>query len=160
MEFFQWGTQYTFHKSSERKMSMAVGFRNILETQDPEQTSNDFTLKTAAYNPLLIFAKNWNDRYFIMFSGGVQITQEIEERQMDHSFPLTTAFHYNFPESDHYVGVEFNKEIEDCAFEMFIRPQVILQVFDDFILGVSFGVPVGIQDVKWTGFLRLAYEFR
>lgn len=160
MEFLQWGTQYTFHTSEKRKISMALAFRNILETKDPNQTDRNFSLATASYNPFLIFAKNWQDKFFFLASGGFQLNQEVVERQWDLEFPLNTAFHYNFSEKDHFVGVEFNKSFEEGEFEMFIRPQIIFQVFEDYIVGISFGIPVGMDDVRWTSFLRLAYEFR
>ncbi|CAN5297309.1 hypothetical protein BH23BAC1_BH23BAC1_48230 [soil metagenome] len=160
MEFLQWGTQYTFHTSAKRKISMALAFRNILETQDPNQTDRNFSLATVSYNPFLIFANNWQDKYFFLASGGFQVHQEVVERQWGLEFPLNTAFHYNFSERDHFVGVEFNKIFEEGEFEMFIRPQVIFQVFEDYIVGISFGIPVNMPDVKWTTFLRLAYEFR
>jgi hypothetical protein len=160
MEFLQWGTQYTFYASPKRKISMALAFRNILETQDPNQTDRNFSLATASYNPFLIFAKNWKDKFFFLASGGFQLNQEVVEKQWDIEFPINTAFHYNFSEKDHFIGVEFNKIIEDGEFGMFIRPQVIFQVFEDYIVGITFGVPVGMPEVRWTSFLRLAYEFR
>lgn len=159
MEFFQWSTQYTFYTSTKRKVSMAVNFRNILETQDPHQNKRDFNLQTVTYNPFLIFAKNWQDRYFLLFSGGLEILHEVEERQFELSYPINTAFHYKFSEQDHFVGIEFNKNVEDKAFEMFIRPQVILQILEEINLGAAFGIPIGMSDDQWMAFLRLAYEF-
>jgi len=160
MEFFQWATQYTFLKSEKRNISMALSFRNILETQDPNQTQQEHSLATITYNPFMIFAKNWQEKYFFLISGGIQILQETEQQQFETSYPINTAFHYRFSENGHFLGVEFNKMFEDGSFEMFVRPQIIVEPIDNFIIGASVGIPIGIPDVSWTAFLRLAYEFR
>jgi hypothetical protein len=117
-------------------------------------------LPRQAIIPFLFSLKTGRINIFFLASGGFQLNQEVVERQWDIEFPLNSAFHYNFSEKDHFVGVEFNKNFQDGEFEMFIRPQVIFQVFEDYIVGLSFGVPVGMPDVRWTSFLRLAYEFR
>ena len=138
---------------------MALGLTNSFEMESPEPPSNKgIDLKAITYSPFLTLAKNWSDRYFFTFSGGPELVRELEPNRWDVSAQLNTAFHYGFSEQDHYVGVEFNKEISEGSFEMVIRPQLTLQLHDKFNLGVAFGIPVEIEDSNGSAFLRLAYE--
>lgn len=159
LEFLQWSAQYTFLSSYERRISMAMGLTNSFEMESPEPpSSKGIDLKTITYNPFLTFAKNWADQYFFTFSGGPELVRELEPNGWDVSAQLNTAFHYGFSERDHYVGVEFNKEISEGSFEMVIRPQLTLQLGDKLSLGAAFGIPIGVEDSNGSAFLRLAYE--
>lgn len=159
LEFLQWGSQYTFFTSPEKKISLAAGFRNAFEAQEPDESNNRFKIENIRYFPFLVAAKNWEDKFFLLFSGGTEIDHALGEGA-DVEHQLNTAFHYGFSDEDHYVGVEFNKSLEDGDFEMIIRPQIILQVMEDYNIGATFGIPVGAPDLQWTAFLRLAYEFQ
>jgi hypothetical protein len=159
LEFLQWSAQYTLLSSYTRQISIAVGLTNSFEMESPEPPSNKgIDLKTITYNPFLTVAKNWKERYFFTFSGGPELVRELEPKGWDVAAQLNTAFHYGFTEQDHYVGVEFNKEISDGSFEMVIRPQLTLQLGSKLNLGAAFGIPIAIEDSRWSGFLRLAYE--
>lgn len=159
LEFLQWSAQYTFLSSYVHRISLAAGFTNSLEMESPEPPSNKgIDLKTITYSPFLTVAKNWSDRYFFTFSGGPELVRELEPKGWDVAGQLNTAFHYGFTEQEHYIGIEFNKEISEGSFEMVIRPQVTLQLSGKLNLGAAFGIPVAIEDSKWSGFLRLAYE--
>lgn len=161
LEFLQWSAQYTFLTKVSKGISMALGFTNTFEMQRPEPQLNRggrFDLEAIAYHPYLTFAKNWQDRYFFMFSGGPELNQDLEQNGLETEAKLTTAFHYGFSENDHYLGVEFNKEIGEGSMEMYIRPQVTLQIGEKFNVGAAIGIPVWVDHTNWSGFLRLAYE--
>ncbi len=159
MEFIQWASQLTFYVNESSGISMALGFKNIFDIRSPEIDQEGGRVENIQYYPLLVFAKNRRDKYFFLLSGGPELSQELQPREWDLSFNLNSNFHYAFSEKNHFVGLELNKRIENGSFEMFVRPQIILNVGEDFIVGASFGVPVGLEEEKWTGFLRLAYEF-
>ncbi|MDQ3395456.1 MAG: hypothetical protein M3512_15285 [Bacteroidota bacterium] len=159
MEFFQWGTQITFLKSKRRNISMALSFRNILAIQEPDAGKIKFRFENITYNPYLIFAKNWQESFFLLLTGGFEISQIVGENQIDLAFPINTAFHVKFLK-DHFIGLELNNNFKDGEAEIFLRPQVIFQIFEDYTLGASLGIPLGIEDELWTGFLRLAYQFK
>lgn len=159
LEFLQWSAQYTFMSSYAGRISLAAGFTNSFEMESPEPPSNKgIDLKTITYSPFLTLAKNWNDQFFFTFSGGPELVRELEPKGWEVAAQLNTAFHYGFSEPGHYVGVEFNKEISEGSFEMVIRPQLTLELGSKLNLGAAFGVPVAIEDSKWSGFLRVAYE--
>jgi hypothetical protein len=160
-EFLQLTAQYTFLKAQAPKISMALGFRSILETQDPRRTdTDDLSLATVTHEPFLITAKNWNDRTFLLLITGVQFIEEVQEDERSVAIPVTTAFHQKIGSSDHVAGVEFNKSLEDGNFEMYVRPQVIFTFKEDYTIGLTCGIPVELPEEKWHLFLRLAYAFK
>lgn len=163
LEFLQWTVQYTFYQSPQRGISMAVGFENAFERQDPyispQERQEGFSIANIIYQPFLIVAKNWKDRYFILFNGGPGIDQDLEENTIDLVPQLTTAFHYRLSnENDHFLGVELNKSIEEGDFEMFVRPQIKIEITDNFNIGTALGIPVAKPETKWSAFMRVAYE--
>lgn len=161
LEFLQWSAQFTFLTSYSNKISMAIGFTNSFEMESPERKLNQnkgVDLKTVLYHPFLTFAKNWSNRYFLTFSGGPDIAQELEPKEWGIGARLNTSFHYGFSEQDHYLGLELNKEILEGSLEMFIRPQVTLQLGEKLKLGAAVGLPAWIEDSSWSAFIRLAYE--
>jgi hypothetical protein len=160
-EFLQLTAQYTFLKAPAPKISLALGFRSILETQDPRRTDNDdLSLATVTHEPFLITAKNWNDRSFLLLIAGVQFIEEVQDGERSVAIPITTAFHQKIGSSDHVAGVEFNKSFEDGEFEMYVRPQVIFTFKEDYTAGLACGIPVELPEEKWHLFLRLAYAFK
>lgn len=161
VEFLQWGSQYTFYSSLNQGLSLAISFQNTYgkdEDYEPENT-NGFNVENIRYLPYLIAAKNWYDTWFLLFSGGSELNQDLSDNGVAFEHQLNTAFHYGFSENDHFVGIELNKSLEEGDFEMMIRPQLILEISDSFSLGSTIGIPLSIPETRWTAFLRLAYEF-
>lgn len=160
LEYLQWGMQYSFYSSAKSGISLAAAFQNTLGQDDEFEPRNSFEINQIQYFPFLVAAKNWEDTFFLLFSGGPALNQDLAEKSIGIEYQLNTAFHYGFGEDDHYLGVEINKSLEEGDFEMMLRPQLILELSDNFILGSSIGFPVAKPDTRWTGFLRLAYEFK
>lgn len=161
IEFLQWGVQYTFYSSLEKGLSLAFSFQNTYGQEEDYKPDNadGFTVENIRYLPYLIAAKNWQDTWFLLFSGGTELNQDLVDNDVGFEHQLNTAFHYGFSENDHFIGIELNKSLEEGDFEMMMRPQLILEVSDSFTLGSTIGIPVLISDTRWTAFLRLAYEF-
>ena len=164
IEFLQWTTQYTFFQSAEKGISLAFGLDNVLESRDPyvspQESNKGFSVENIGYTPFLILAKNWQEKSFILFKGGTLLDHDLEEGSVDFEHQLTSAFHYQFSEnSDNYLGIELNKTLEKGDFEIFIRPQIILEISDSFNLGTTVGIPAWNPETKWSAFIRLAYEF-
>ncbi len=159
-EFLQFTLQYTFLRSKEQNISAALGYRSILETQDPRRTDRSFSLATVTHEPFLIGAKNWNDRFFLILIGGARFIHDQLENELSVEYPLTTALHHKLGQSDHAVGVEFNKVFTDDGFEMYVSPQVIFTIQEDFTVGLSYGFPVELPEEGGHVFLRFAYAFK
>jgi hypothetical protein len=162
LEFLQWSAQYTFYQAPAKGISMALGFTNTFESESPEPQLNSdrrWSLQSVYFYPFGTFAKNWNDRYFFVFSGGPEPERNLEDQEWALGARLNAAFHYGFSENDHYLGVELNQVISDGSTELYIRPQVILDLGEKFELGVAAGVPIVVEDTRWSLFGRLSYKF-
>lgn len=163
VEFLSWTGQFTFFQSSEKNISLAVGLENTFESIDPykspQEKKDGFSLENIKYNPFIIVAKNWQDKFFILFKGGPMLNHDIDDNSIDFIPLLHSAFHYSISEQDEsYIGLELNKALEDGDFEMYIRPQLILELSDNFDLGVAIGIPVKKPETRWSTFFRLAYN--
>ncbi|MEO7282155.1 hypothetical protein [Gelidibacter sp.] len=62
------------------------------------------------------------------------------------------------PNSSHFIGVEFNKELVGDKFEMTMRPQAKLQINDALALGIVAGFPITKSEHKFSSFFRVIYE--
>lgn len=126
----------------------------------PEEKQKGFSVENIGYTPFLIVAKNFEDRVFMIFKGGTLFDHNIKEGSLSFEHQLTSAFHYKISgNSDHFLGIELNKSLEEGDFEMFIRPQIIFEISDSFDLGTTIGIPVENPETKWLAFIRLAYAF-
>lgn len=164
VEFLQWTGQYTFLQSARHNFSLAFGLENIFESSDPyvspQEEKDGFSIDNIGYTPFLIVAKNWQEKFFLLFKGGTELDHNLEENSADFIHQLHSSLHYSLSEEkENYVGVELNKNLEDGDFEMFVRPQLILELSDSFNLGATIGIPVEKPDTRWSTFVRLAYEF-
>lgn len=164
VEFLSWTGQYTFFQASEKKISLALGLENTFESTDPykspQERKEGFSLENIQYFPFLIVAKNWQDKFFILFKGGPILDHKLDNNAVNFIPQLHSAIHYSISEEDeNYVGLELNKTLEDEGFEMYIRPQLILELSETFDLGVTIGIPVKKPEIRWSTFFRLAYDF-
>ncbi|WP_158857265.1 HAEPLYID family protein [Lunatibacter salilacus] len=160
LEFLQWASQYTFYVNEKKGISMGLGFKNVLEMRSPEGQHSGFKLEEMSLLPFYMIGKNWQDTYFFLFSGGPEITRQLRPLETEWAINLNSNFHYAFSEKDHMVGLEINKQIAEGAIGMIFRPQLTLNVWEDIVVGMVIGIPVGLEEDKWNAFVRLAYEFR
>jgi hypothetical protein len=160
LEFFQWASQYTFYVNEKKGLSMAIGFKQVLEMRSPELENAEFRLEEMYMSPFLMLGKNWKDRYFFLFSGGPEINRQLHPNKTEWALNMNVNFHYAFSEKDHMVGLEVNKQIAEGQIGTIFRPQIIFNLWEDIVLGMTIGFPVGLEEDRWNAFLRLAYEFR
>jgi nucleoside recognition membrane protein YjiH len=57
-----------------------------------------------------------------------------------------------------FIGVEFNKTLDNGAFDMTIRPQMRLGIADNLLIGIVVGIPVSRENERFSSFLRLIWE--
>ena len=92
-----------------------------------------------------------------MYTGPV-IEHKFEASSAHVIFDINTSFHYMIPGTDNFVGIEFNKCIDEGDFDMVIRPQMRLDIAENFLLGVVVGIPVSRETEGLGFFIRLIYE--
>jgi hypothetical protein len=57
-----------------------------------------------------------------------------------------------------FIGVEFNKTLDNGDFDMTIRPQMRLGIADNLLIGIVVGIPVSRENERFSSFLRLIWE--
>jgi hypothetical protein len=57
-----------------------------------------------------------------------------------------------------FIGVEFNKTLDNGDFDMTLRPQMRLGIADDLLIGIVAGIPVSRENERFSSFLRLIWE--
>jgi hypothetical protein len=74
------------------------------------------------------------------------------------NWQINTSFHYVIPQTKHFIGVEFNKEINNTKIEMTIRPQIKMKLTTRLAIGIITGIPINKHNEGCSSFLRIIYE--
>lgn len=156
-EGFQVATQWSFYVSEEKRLSMALGYLNLLEFSDFDDWG-DPLISGNVYNPFFITAKNWGNNWHTLIYTGPQFRQHFDENHWETEFDINTNIHYTLPHTNNFVGIEVNKTILEHDFEMTLRPQMRLNIAEDFMLGVVGGIPIDHPEERLSLFTRLIWE--
>ena len=81
-----------------------------------------------------------------------------QRRQLHVTYEINTNFHFMLPRSRNFLGLEFNKELGDHDFDMVIRPQMRLEVSEEFLIGIVTGIPVSREEERLSAFMRIIWE--
>ncbi|MFN6945076.1 MAG: HAEPLYID family protein [Cytophagaceae bacterium] len=157
---FRTAVQYTFLVSERTKTSMALGYLNELKLPDFRDYGAERIFQGNFYNPFLVVAKRFGYNFHTLILAGPVFDHDFSHGTLDAFWQINTNFHYMIPGTRSFMGVEFNKEIEDNSFAMTIRPQVILNLSDSFSLGFAAGIPVNRDTQRMSTFARLIYDIK
>ena len=157
LDALQVALQWTFLVDVERATSMALGYLNEFELSNFDNFGNPL-FKGNAYNPFLVVAKRWGTHFHSLIYTGPIIEQDFRHGEVALAYEMHTSFHYMVPGTDNFIGGEFNKTWEEGDFDMTIRPQMRLDIADEFLLGIVTGIPISRENQRFSAFLRLIYE--
>lgn len=62
------------------------------------------------------------------------------------------------PGTRNFIGIEFNKGLQQNDFDMTIRPQMRVAVTENLLVGIVTGIPISRENERFSTFLRLIYE--
>lgn len=159
IEAIKLASQYTFLVSPRLNTSMALGQITEFEFTDLDRIGNSKLFQGLLFNPFLVAAKRWGESFHSLIYTGPRFLSHFGEKGAHTSYEVNTNFHYMIPHSRNFVGVEFNKEIQESGnFDMVIRPQMRLVIHDTMMLGIVTGIPVYKQQERLSSFIRLIYE--
>lgn len=158
MEALKLSAQYSFYVSEEHKTTLALGYAQIFELTDFSSYNSSLFVKEIVYSPFFVAAKRWGDSFHTLIFTGPEFKHKLQTDYTDVDWQFNTSFHYELPNSSHFIGVEFNKELVHSKFEMTMRPQVKLQINDALALGVVTGFPLTKSEEKFSSFFRVIYE--
>jgi len=158
MDGLRLSAQYSFYVSPKHKTTMAIGYAQIFELTDFNKYSNSTLVQELVYSPFFIAAKRWGDNFHTLVLFGREFKHKLKTDYTDVDWQFNTSFHYELPNSSHFLGIEFNKALVDSKFEMTMRPQAKLQVNEAWALGIVTGFPLTKSEEKFSSFFRVIYE--
>ena len=152
--------QYTFLVSEKRSTSMAFGYIHEFEMTHFSAYAKEPLFTGQVYNPFLIAAKRWGDRFHTLIYTGPMLTQHFKGNFEMPIWQINSNLHYMIPGTRNFIGVEFNKSFHGKDFDMTIRPQVRVGLAENLLLGIVTGIPIDREDQRFSSFIRVIYEPR
>jgi len=150
-------TQWSFFVSEPMATSMAIGYINEFELSNFRNFGEPF-IKGNVYNPFFVVAKRWGNNFHSLIYTGPMIEQNFSTNKFHTTYDIHTSFHYMITGTRNFIGVEFNKTLDNGAFDMTIRPQMRLGIADNLLIGIVAGIPVSRENERFSSFLRLIWE--
>jgi hypothetical protein len=150
-------TQWSFFVSEPMATSMAIGYINEFELSDFRNFGQPF-IKGNVYNPFLVVAKRWGNNFHSLIYTGPMIEQNFSTNKFHTTYDINTSFHYMITGTRNFIGVEFNKTLDNNDFDMTIRPQMRLGIADNLLIGIVAGIPVSRENERLSSFVRLIWE--
>ncbi len=158
LKSIQVAAQYTFLVSIKSSISLAVGYIHEFKLI-PFDSYGDEPLYTGnGYNPFLVAAKRFGSHFHTLIYTGPSIERKFNSGMSETTFEINTNLHYMIPGSSNFIGIEFNKEIEDGDFDMTIRPQMRVEVTEQVLVGLVTGIAVNRENERLSMFFRIIYE--
>lgn len=149
--------QWSFFVSEPMATSMAIGYINEFELSDFNSFGKPL-IKGNVYNPFLVVAKRLGHNFHSLIYTGPMIAQHYDTNTFNTTYEINTNFHYMIPGTRNFIGVEFNKSINDGDFDMTLRPQMRLGIADNLLIGIVAGIPVNRENERLSTFARLIWE--
>ncbi|MGI9548198.1 MAG: HAEPLYID family protein [Flavobacteriaceae bacterium] len=158
LDGIQVAAQYTFLVSKKNSISLALGYLHqfkFVPFMDygtmPLYVGNEF-------NPFFVAAKRWGRSFHTLIYSGPVIERIFGSGQSNTQLEINTNLHYMIPGTTNFIGIEFNKEIEEGDFGMTIRPQMRVELSDHILIGLVTGIGVARENERLSMFFRLIYE--
>ncbi|WP_140157739.1 MULTISPECIES: HAEPLYID family protein [Arenibacter] len=158
MEALKLSAQYSFYVSPKHKTTLALGYAQIFELTDFSSYDSSLFVKEIVYSPFFIAAKGLGQQLHALIFTGPLFKHELGTDVTHVDWQLNTSFHYEIPNTSHFLGIEFNKEWIHGELEMTMRPQAKLQINEDLALGIVTGFPITKSEEKFSSFFRVIYE--
>lgn len=150
--------QYTFLVAEKINTSLAIGYLHEFEMTDFKSYGKDKFFTGNIYSPFFVAAKSWGKNFHTLVYTGPEIHHHFEDKSFNTTWQINTNLHYMLPNTGHFIGVEFNKEVTNRDFEMTLRPQMRLSLSHNLLLGLVGGISVNNPDQRLSVFTRLIYE--
>jgi hypothetical protein len=150
-------TQWSFFVSEPMATSMAIGYINEFELSDFRNFGKPF-IKGNVYNPFFVVAKRWGNNFHSLIYTGPMIEQNFSTNKFHTTYDINTSFHYMITGTRNFIGIEFNKTLDNGDFDMTIRPQMRLGIADNLLIGIVAGIPVSRENERLSSFVRLIWE--
>lgn len=149
--------QWSFFVNEPMATSMAIGYINEFELSNFRKFGNPFIIGNV-YNPFLVIAKRWGNNIHSLIYTGPLIEQHFSSNKLHIIYDINTSFHYMISGTKNFIGIEFNKTIDNGNFDLTIRPQMRLGIADNLLIGIVAGIPISRKNERLSSFVRLIWE--
>jgi len=150
--------QYSFFVSEKMKTSLAIGYIHEFEMVPFRDYKRNEYFEGNLFNPFFIAAKRWGDNFHTMIYTGPYIFKPLHHQNLYTFWQINTNIHYMIDGTRNFIGIEFNKEIDQDGFSMVMRPQIRVGIADNILIGIVTGIPVNKRNERISSFIRLIYE--
>jgi len=155
---FKLAAQYSFYVSEKHKTSMALGYIQEFELTEFDKYGKENFFTGNVYNPFFIAAKRFGNNFHTLLYTGPAFIHRFSDNSLQTSWQINSNFHYMISGTKNFIGIEFNKTIQNGDFDMTIRPQMRVGITDNLLIGIVTGIPVSRENERFSTFLRLIYE--
>lgn len=150
--------QYSFYVSEKNKTTLALGYLHEFKITEFANYGKDNFFTGNLFNPFLVAAKRWGNNFHTLIYTGPAVLQKFDGNSLHTSWQINTSFHYMISGTRNFIGVEFNKTVENGDFDMVIRPQMRVGITDNLLIGIVTGIPISRENDRFSTFLRIIYE--
>lgn len=151
--------QYSFYVSEKNKTSLAIGYIHEFSLPEFRRYGRERLYRGNVHNPFFIAAKRWGSNFHTLLYTGPQLhTYFADGPKQTSNWQVNTSLHYMIAGTRNFVGVEFNKNVEQGDFDMTIRPQMRVEITKSLLVGIVTGIPMSRENERFSTFLRLIYE--
>jgi hypothetical protein len=157
---FKLAAQYSFYVSEKHKTSMALGYIQEFELTEFDKYGKNNFFTGNVYNPFFVAARRFGNNFHTLLYTGPAFIHHFSDNSINTSWQINSNFHYMISGTRNFIGIEFNKSVENGNFDMTIRPQMRVSITDNLLIGIVTGIPVSRENERFSTFLRLIYEPR
>lgn len=150
--------QWTFLVNKKFQSSMALGYINELEFYDLNTMGNGKVFSGNKFNPFFVGAKRLGDDFHFLVYTGPSWVQEFDHKGLESGYEAHFNFHYMIPKTNNFIGLELNNEWSGGKAHTVLRPQMRLDIVDNFRAGMVMGIPLDRSDERLSFFIRLIWE--
>ena len=158
LEGLQLATQYTFLVSTKASTSLAIGYLHKFKMVSFEDYGSEPLYSGNLFNPFFVAAKRWGRSFHTLIYTGPEIERVFNSGSSNVVYAIHTNFDYMIPGTSNFVGIEFNKGIEEGVFNMTMRPQMRVEIDEHVLLGLVTGIPIVAEQENLSIFFRMIYE--
>lgn len=157
IESIKLAAQWTFYVNTDKAVSLALGYLN--ETFfNPPSAMRSRLFNENMYNPFLVAAKRWGNNWHSLIYAGPQFFHWFSTGKITSRFEWNSNIHYMLPGTRNFIGIEVNKYFYMNDFFAVFRPQMRLEIKDNFLIGIVTGIPVSYANQNLSTFLRIIWE--
>lgn len=157
IESLKLAAQWTFYVNTKTSTSLALGYLNEIFFSPPQAIKSRIFMENK-YNPFIVAAKRWGNNWHSLIYAGPQIFQTFDSSSIYSRLEWNSNLHYMLPGTRNFIGIEINKYAYKNDFFAVFRPQMRLQIKDNFLIGIVTGIPISYSNQNLSTFFRIIWE--